>query len=445
MRMYVILDDQSNRSLQVQNFLTSSTLTVNHTSYTWQTCAGQVETSGTTAYGFMIVPIYRNTQFPLSTLTECDQLPDNREEIPTPEAACHQFHLKCIADCIPPLDKCAKILILLGRDIPRVHKVHKECNGLNDAAYAQRRYLGFVVGMKSTDYNVNCSQQPALVKTQLHHPRRNLEQRSQPGKDIDEVYLTHVPHLPSEHQCHQTPECDSGTPVTHHPTEHLQLRAQTVKVYDDLPLSPTPTLHSGHGCSRSSECDTTKGFHRKTEMHKCAECSKSFTYASALKNHQAIHTGLKPYKCAECSKSFTYASALKNHQAIHTGLKPYKCTECSKCFRYPSDRRRHLVIHTGLKPHICTECGKSFVWANSLKSHQTIHTGAKPYKCTECSKCFRDRSSFRRHLVIHTRLKSHICTTCGKSFARANSLKSHQAIHTGPKVIVENCKKRGRI
>ncbi|XP_043942927.1 neurotrophin receptor-interacting factor 2-like [Protopterus annectens] len=70
--------------------------------------------------------------------------------------------------------------------------------------------------MKSTDCNVNCRQQPTLVRSQLHDPTRNLQQRSQPGKDIDEVYVTHVPQLPSEHQCHQTPECDNGTPVAHH-------------------------------------------------------------------------------------------------------------------------------------------------------------------------------------------------------------------------------------
>ncbi|KAK7889072.1 hypothetical protein WMY93_024632 [Mugilogobius chulae] len=55
-------------------------------------------------------------------LIECDDLPDNREEIPTPEAALHHPHLKDLAKEIPALDKDAQILLLLGRDILRAHK-----------------------------------------------------------------------------------------------------------------------------------------------------------------------------------------------------------------------------------------------------------------------------------------------------------------------------------
>ncbi|KAE8608068.1 hypothetical protein XENTR_v10011388 [Xenopus tropicalis] len=78
-------------------------------------------------------------------LIECAQLPNNREEIPTPNAARHQPHLKDIADKIPPLDESAEILILLGRDIPRVHKVQDQTSGPSDAPYAQKLELGWVL------------------------------------------------------------------------------------------------------------------------------------------------------------------------------------------------------------------------------------------------------------------------------------------------------------
>lgn len=55
----------------------------------------------------------------------------------------HQrLHLKPIADKIPPLDLSAEILLLLGRDIIRVHKVR---NGRHNAPYAQQLDLGWVI------------------------------------------------------------------------------------------------------------------------------------------------------------------------------------------------------------------------------------------------------------------------------------------------------------
>lgn len=60
-------------------------------------------------------------------------LPNNRDEIPTPAAAHAHRHLGDIARKIPPLDKNAEILLLLGRDILSVHKVRSLINGPQDA------------------------------------------------------------------------------------------------------------------------------------------------------------------------------------------------------------------------------------------------------------------------------------------------------------------------
>lgn len=43
------------------------------------------------------------------------------------------------------MDMNAEILILLGRDILRVHKVCKQCNGPHDAPYSQILDLGWVI------------------------------------------------------------------------------------------------------------------------------------------------------------------------------------------------------------------------------------------------------------------------------------------------------------
>ncbi|KAL1267084.1 hypothetical protein QQF64_002759 [Cirrhinus molitorella] len=110
-----------------------------------KTCAGVVEASGRRAHGFIIESADGEISFPLPTLIECNSMPDNRDEIPTAVAALHHSHLKAIADKIPPIDPNAEILLLLGRDIIRAHKVRRQLNGPHDAPYAQKLDLGWVI------------------------------------------------------------------------------------------------------------------------------------------------------------------------------------------------------------------------------------------------------------------------------------------------------------
>lgn len=85
------------------------------------------------------------TRIPLPTLIECGMLPEDKSEIPMPEIARHYKHLKWVVDKIPALDPSASILILLGRDTPRAHKVHEQCNGPHNGPYAQCLDLGWVI------------------------------------------------------------------------------------------------------------------------------------------------------------------------------------------------------------------------------------------------------------------------------------------------------------
>ncbi len=81
----------------------------------------------------------------LPTLIECDMLPDYRTEIPSPEVARHYPHLRPVENQIPAVDPDAPVLLLLGRDILRVYKVREQIHGPNDAPYAQRLDLGWVI------------------------------------------------------------------------------------------------------------------------------------------------------------------------------------------------------------------------------------------------------------------------------------------------------------
>lgn len=144
-KVYVILDDQSNKSLARSEFFNLFQIKGEESPYTLRTCAGTTETSGRRAAAFMVESLDGTTKVMLPTLIECNHMPDDRSEIPTPAAAQHHAHLKSIACKIPHLDPEAQILLLLGRDILQVHKVREHRNGPPNAPYAQRVDLGWVV------------------------------------------------------------------------------------------------------------------------------------------------------------------------------------------------------------------------------------------------------------------------------------------------------------
>ena len=81
-----------------------------------------METTGRRANNYQIESVDREFSFPLLSLIECDDIPNNRSEIPTPDVALHYPHLKDFAHLIPKLETDAKIILLLGQDIIRIHK-----------------------------------------------------------------------------------------------------------------------------------------------------------------------------------------------------------------------------------------------------------------------------------------------------------------------------------
>jgi hypothetical protein len=65
----------------------------------------------------------------LPKLIECDSIPRDKREIPTPELVRKFPHLQEIAREIPPLDPKAQIHLLIGRDAPEILKVRAFKNG----------------------------------------------------------------------------------------------------------------------------------------------------------------------------------------------------------------------------------------------------------------------------------------------------------------------------
>lgn len=73
-------------------------------------------------------------------------IPDNMVEIPTLAAAASHHHLKPIDHEIPSLENAEiLLLLLLGRNLQRVHKACRQISGTHEAAFAQKLDLGWVI------------------------------------------------------------------------------------------------------------------------------------------------------------------------------------------------------------------------------------------------------------------------------------------------------------
>ncbi|XP_071145072.1 uncharacterized protein [Mytilus edulis] len=86
-----------------------------------------------------------NDKFDLPVLIECDHIPNNRDEIPTPEVTMHYPHLKELRGSIPPIEENCQILLLIGRDLLEAHHVLDQRIGPSRTPYAQQLKLGWVV------------------------------------------------------------------------------------------------------------------------------------------------------------------------------------------------------------------------------------------------------------------------------------------------------------
>lgn len=139
--MYAIVDDQSNKSLaKTELFDLFSPLGTPH-HYSLTSCNGTKVTTGRIAEGLSLESFTIDVQFGLPPVQECNQIPNTRQEIPTPEVARHYSNLVDIADQSLELFSEAHILLLLGRDFIECHHVL----GKGNAPYAQRLGLGWVI------------------------------------------------------------------------------------------------------------------------------------------------------------------------------------------------------------------------------------------------------------------------------------------------------------
>jgi len=144
-KTYIILDEQSNRSLARKELFNAFNIVCQPEKYTLMSCSGSTTMSGRRLTGLTIESLDGSIKMQLPTVIECNEIPNNRNEIPTPDVARYHSHLQNISHKIEPIDRETDILLLVGRDLLEAHHVLEQRIGPPHTPYAQRLNLGWVV------------------------------------------------------------------------------------------------------------------------------------------------------------------------------------------------------------------------------------------------------------------------------------------------------------
>ena len=104
----------------------------------------------------------------LPTLIGCDLIPNNPNEIATPEVAVNFSYLVSISHLIPAYDSSAKIQLPIGRDLMPAHYVLDQKIGKPHEPYAQKLALGWVIVGEACLDGVHIPTNVNSMKTFLH-------------------------------------------------------------------------------------------------------------------------------------------------------------------------------------------------------------------------------------------------------------------------------------
>ena len=129
-RVYAIIDNQSNTSLITSELADELGATSPEEKYYFTTRSGEKEAKYGRRVTGVVLKSLKGTESELPTLIKCNNIPRDKQEIPTPEMARRFPHLSDITNKIPQLDENAEIHLLIPQDAPELLKVREFRNAL---------------------------------------------------------------------------------------------------------------------------------------------------------------------------------------------------------------------------------------------------------------------------------------------------------------------------
>lgn len=143
--VYALIDDQSSHSLATSPFFDFFSPESTKYQYVLSSCAGRFTASGRRGHGYVIESLDWTQKLDLPVVIECNDIPNNRDEIPFPAVAQQYPHLQEIASLIPTVMDDIEIELLIGRDVVSAHHVLDQKLCESDLPIAQKFPLGWVI------------------------------------------------------------------------------------------------------------------------------------------------------------------------------------------------------------------------------------------------------------------------------------------------------------
>ncbi|XP_062394860.1 zinc finger protein 850-like isoform X1 [Sardina pilchardus] len=258
---------------------------------------------------------------------------------------------------------------------------------------------------------------------------------------------------PKVHQCKRCGKSFwSFGALSHHKQYHPQ--CATVKSDTSNPVNGRPRRVSCPICGHKFRKRGSLAWHmqrhkqKKTEVHTCGECGKSYRLLTCFLKHQLVHgdaqTNPPPiksfdfqveqvkknsYSCTHCGKLFSRAMALQFHMRSHgyeTGFSLSKsevreelqCPTCPNKFQNEAKLEKHKK-----------KCGQN----KDNKANQVPTTESAQKSESTMPKNVQNSSESETVSQISSEPKTvdlkYKCAVCGRSFAVVGALNFHKRIH----------------